>query len=108
MLSHHRNREGPVIVADDERRLVVAVLGNGVLGVISRHEFVARHLIGNRVAGADDLLSLRTQHCQELFLVLRLGGVDQRSDCVVSGLEALFRVGGSETNDKRRAENKQA
>jgi hypothetical protein len=74
-----------------------------VLRVVGRDELVAGGAIGNGIAGADDLLSLRTQHLEELLLVLRLGGIDQRRDSVVSGLEALLRVSRSGANEKHRA-----
>ena len=62
MLAHQRNGEGPVIVADDESGLVETVPGDRMLRPVRGDEFFAGSTIGDRIAGADDLLSLRSEH----------------------------------------------
>jgi hypothetical protein len=91
MLAHHGNREGPVVVADDEGCLVETVPGDRMLRPVRGDEFFAGGAISDRIAGADDLLSLRSEHLQQRFLVFCLSGVDQRRHRIFGAVEALLR-----------------
>src|SRR5262245_52235546 len=61
-----------------------------MLGVVSRHEFVASVGIGDVVAGVDDVFAVSAEHFQYILLHAGLDGCDERTGCIVRTAEGLL------------------
>ena len=107
VLAHERDGERPVIVADDERRLVFALVLNRVLLVVGGDKILARPVVRDLVAGADDLLPLRPEDLVDGALVMLLGCGDQRRYRVIGAVELLLR-GSWRANEERGSKDERS
>ena len=85
-----RNREGPVVVADDQGLCAVTFAFDRVLRVISRDELLPSALVGDRIARTHYGLSLRTEHSNNRLIISNLCGGDQSIDSSIRRLEPLL------------------
>ena len=79
-LAYKRNRERIVVIANDQGRLVVAVHLDLVLGVVGADEPGARGVVGDLVAGREDVAAARAENDKSGFFVPALGGGEKRVD----------------------------
>ncbi len=62
-----------------------------MLGIVGRHEFVARIGVGHIIAGRDDVLAVGAQHLQDVLLHAGLDGGCERGGGFVRIGEGLLR-----------------
>ncbi len=76
---------------------------DAVLGVVSLDEALTVVRVGDRIAGRDDVIAVRTEHAQQRADVGRLGGGRQRIGRGLRRREELLR-GGAASQDEQQTE----
>ena len=92
ILADQRYREGKVLLADDNDRLVVAFHRDLVLRVVSGDKFLTCRGVGHRVARGYDIDAVRAEYRHEGFGVTRLGCAGESAGGLVGCLECLLGV----------------
>ena len=65
VLAHERDRERPILAADDQHGFVVTLHHDLMLGIVGLDHAVARRRIGDWIAGGDDVGAVAAQHRQK-------------------------------------------
>jgi hypothetical protein len=92
VLAYDRNRERPILPADDQHGLTRALHHHLMLGVVGLNNAIARRRIGDRVAGGHDVGAISAQHSQNAFPVVGLGRAHEGIDGLLRGFEGLLGV----------------
>src|SRR4029077_13561489 len=89
-LADQRDRKRIVIVADHQDGFAVAVRRDLVLGVVGFQKTLTDRVVGNLVAGRDDVVAIGTENGKLGVLIVSADGADERRGRFVRRLVALL------------------